>query len=83
LTITQAMTISDRITRLLQELGITQAHFAGRSLGDLSGLVAQHPGLFATLTLVCPQRLVHLGINGVRVTTVRYPPTSRVQHNIL
>jgi pimeloyl-ACP methyl ester carboxylesterase len=51
------MTISDRIARLLQELGITQAHFAGRSLGDLSGLVAQHPALFATLTLVCPQRL--------------------------
>ncbi|MFO7631072.1 MAG: methyltransferase domain-containing protein [Caldilinea sp.] len=57
MTITQAMTISDRIARLLQELGITQAHFAGRSLGDLSGLVAQHPALFATLTLVCPQRL--------------------------
>jgi len=54
LIVTQAMTSSDRITRLLQTLGITQAHFAGRSLGDLSGLVAQHPERFASLTLVCP-----------------------------
>lgn len=47
-------TVTDRIIQLLQQLGVEQAHFAARSLGDLTGLAAQHPDLFASLTLVCP-----------------------------
>ncbi|MFO7633365.1 MAG: methyltransferase domain-containing protein [Caldilinea sp.] len=54
MTTESTMTVPDRIDRLLRELGIKHAHFAGRSLGDLSGLAAQKPGLFASLTLVCP-----------------------------
>jgi ubiquinone/menaquinone biosynthesis C-methylase UbiE len=46
--------VETRILQLLQHLGIEQAHFATRSLGDLTGLAAQHPELFASLTLVCP-----------------------------
>lgn len=46
--------VEDRILQLLQELGIGCAHFAARSLGDLTGLAARHTELFASLTLVCP-----------------------------
>ena len=46
--------VENRIHQLLQHLGIERAHFAARSLGDLTGLAAQHPDLFASLTLVCP-----------------------------
>ncbi len=46
--------VEDRILQLLQELGIKKAHFATRSLGDLSGVAARQPELFASLTLVCP-----------------------------
>ena len=48
------LTIYDRLMQLLQHLGIDQAHFAARNLGDLSDLAAQHPEWFASLTLVCP-----------------------------
>ncbi len=51
---TSEPTISDRLIQLLQHLGIDQAHFASRHLGDLSGLAAQYPERFASLTLVCP-----------------------------
>jgi ubiquinone/menaquinone biosynthesis C-methylase UbiE len=46
--------VEERIRQLLQQLGIKRAHFATRGLGDLTGLAAQHPELFASLTLVCP-----------------------------
>ena len=46
--------VENRILQLLQHLGIEQAHFATRGLGDLTGLAARHPELFVSLTLVCP-----------------------------
>ena len=46
--------IEERIRQLLQHLGIKQAHFATRGLHDLTGLTAQHPEMFASLTLLCP-----------------------------
>lgn len=46
--------VEERIGRLLQHLDIEQAHFAARSLGDLTGLAANRPELFASLTLVSP-----------------------------
>lgn len=48
------MPIAERIFQLLQHLGIEQAHFGARGLGDLTNLAAQHPGIFASLTLLCP-----------------------------
>lgn len=51
---TDELPLTDRLNQLLQQLGVEQAHFASRSLGDLSGLAAQHPEKFASLTLVCP-----------------------------
>ena len=48
------MPVATRIYQLLQHLGLEQAHFATRSLGDLTGLAAQRPELFASLTLVGP-----------------------------
>jgi ubiquinone/menaquinone biosynthesis C-methylase UbiE len=57
MTTSSSITVTDRIAQLLHELGIKQAHFAGRSLGDLGGLAVQLPQLFASLTLVCPSGL--------------------------
>jgi len=54
MTITTELTITERIFQLLQHLGIKQAHFASRNLGDLTDFAEQHPGMFASLTLVCP-----------------------------
>jgi SAM-dependent methyltransferase len=39
---------------LLDYLGITSPHFAGRSLADLQGFIGEHPERVASLTLVCP-----------------------------
>lgn len=54
MTTTTEHTITDRIFQLLQHLGIKKAHFASRTLGDLTGLTEQHPEMFASLTMVCP-----------------------------
>jgi len=51
---TTKLTVTERIFQLLQHLGIQEAHFASRSLGDLTGFAEQHPEMFASLTLVCP-----------------------------
>jgi ubiquinone/menaquinone biosynthesis C-methylase UbiE len=47
--------IAQRILRVLQHLGIEQAHVAARAPGDWQGLAATHPETIASLTLVCPQ----------------------------
>jgi ubiquinone/menaquinone biosynthesis C-methylase UbiE len=47
--------IEDRILRVLQHLGLTQAHVAARLPGDWQGLATRHPETIASLTLVCPQ----------------------------
>jgi hypothetical protein len=38
----------------LDHLSIASAHFAGRSLADLQGLISEDPKRIASLTLVCP-----------------------------
>ena len=47
----------ERILRLLQHLGIEQAHFAARSVTDWGGLANAHPEVIASLTIVCPMGL--------------------------
>jgi ubiquinone/menaquinone biosynthesis C-methylase UbiE len=42
------------LAELLDHLGITSAHFAGRSLADLQGFIGEHPERVASLSLVCP-----------------------------
>lgn len=54
-------TLPERIIELLTHLGLSRAHFAACMPRDWEGLVAGHPELIASLTLICP-----MGIN-VRV----------------
>jgi SAM-dependent methyltransferase len=58
-TLTPVATPEDRpvaacLAELLDHLGIARAHFAGRSLPDLQGFLAQFPERVASLTLLCP-----------------------------
>lgn len=46
--------VEERIVQLLQHLGIERAHFAACMAGDWVGLVASHPDIVSSLTLVCP-----------------------------
>jgi len=47
--------IDERISQVLQHLGIAQAHIAARIPGDWQSLTSAHPESIASLTLVCPQ----------------------------
>lgn len=49
--------VEERIIRLLQHLGIQQAHFAASTLGDWRGLMAVHAEVISSLTLVCPRAI--------------------------
>jgi len=49
-----AFPVEERILQLLQYLGIDQAHFAGRTPGDWTGLTTTYPAVFSSLTLVGP-----------------------------
>ena len=49
-----ALPVEERILQLLQYLGIDQAHFAGRTPGDWTGLATTYPGRFSSFTLVGP-----------------------------
>src|SRR5436309_1652647 len=42
------------LAELLDHLGISAAHFAGRGSADLRGLAARYPDRIASLTLLCP-----------------------------
>jgi hypothetical protein len=46
--------VEERIRQLLQHLGVRQAHFAGQSPEDWTGLATTNPDLCASLTLVGP-----------------------------
>ena len=46
------------MSRCLSDLGIERAHFAACMPRDWQGLVANHPEVVASLTLICP-----MGIN--------------------
>ena len=52
-----ATTVADRISLVLDNLGIEHAHFAASMLADVSELAQRHPRRIASLTLVCPPRL--------------------------
>ncbi len=48
------LTVEERILQLLQHLGIDQAHFAGRTPGDWTGLATAHPEVCSSFTLIGP-----------------------------
>jgi SAM-dependent methyltransferase len=49
------LSIEERLLQVLQHLGIQQAHFAARGVGDWGGLASRHPDYIASLTLICPR----------------------------
>ena len=49
-----ALPVEERILQLLQYLGIDQAHFAGRTPRDWTGLATTCPEVFSSFTLVGP-----------------------------
>jgi SAM-dependent methyltransferase len=51
------LTTAERVVRVLEHLGLQQAHVAGGSPADVAGLLQAHPDRVASLTLVCPARL--------------------------
>ena len=51
------LTVAERLTRVMEHLGLQHAHFAGGSPADVAGLLHTHPDMVASLTLVCPSRL--------------------------
>jgi hypothetical protein len=51
------LSVSDRLLRVLDHLGIERAHFAGSMLADGSGFAQSHPERIASLTFVGPPRL--------------------------
>ena len=51
------LTVEERLVRVMQHLGLRQAHVAGGSHADIAGLLQTHPEMVASLTLVCPARL--------------------------
>ena len=57
MTIEAELPVEERICQLLEHLGIRQAHFAVSSLSDWRGLVAAHPEVISSLTLVSPRAI--------------------------
>ena len=51
------ISVVDRLTELLDHLGIERAHFAVSMLADITAFVQVRPERIASLTLVCPPRL--------------------------
>jgi SAM-dependent methyltransferase len=51
------LSVADRLTQVLDHLGVERAHFAASMLADVSSFVQAHPERIASLTLVCPPRL--------------------------
>jgi len=54
---TADLSLADRLTQVLDRLGIERAHFAGSMLADVTGFAQAHSERIASLTLVCPPRL--------------------------
>jgi len=50
------ISLEERILRLVQHLGLKQAHFAAREFQEFDGLARIHPEIISSLTLVCPPR---------------------------
>jgi ubiquinone/menaquinone biosynthesis C-methylase UbiE len=49
--------LEERISQLLQHLGIEKAHFAARIPRDWQAVLAAYPKSVASLTLLCPRRV--------------------------
>jgi ubiquinone/menaquinone biosynthesis C-methylase UbiE len=49
--------VEERLSRLLQHLGIKRAHFAGRLARDWTGFAIAHPEMMSSLTLVGPMNI--------------------------
>ena len=60
-----ALPIEERILQLLQHLGIEQAHVAGRTAGDWTGLVTKYPEVCSSVTLVGPGGISPQSISGL------------------
>jgi ubiquinone/menaquinone biosynthesis C-methylase UbiE len=54
MTADKGLAVENRILQLLKHLGIRQAHFAGRTPSDWTGLATMSPETFSSLTLVGP-----------------------------
>jgi len=52
-----SIALAERLTELLDRLGIARAHVAASMLADITGFAQAHPERIASLTLVCPPRL--------------------------
>ena len=50
---TDSMHPGERIYRCLRELGVSRAHFAGRSTHEVSAVIAAHPGMVASFSKIC------------------------------
>ena len=77
-----ALSVEERLRQLLRHLGVEQAHFAGRTGQDWTGLAARYPEVFASLTLIgafnphqveslAAKLLAVTGDQGTTATTVR------------
>lgn len=62
------MTLEERLVRLLEHLGIDRPHFAACMPRDWEGLVAHHPQVLSSLTLLCP-----MGVNVGLLAANRLP----------
>jgi SAM-dependent methyltransferase len=60
------LSVADRLTQVLDHLGIERAHFAGSMLADVNGFAQAHSERIASLTLVCPPRLDPGTLRGLR-----------------
>jgi ubiquinone/menaquinone biosynthesis C-methylase UbiE len=53
-TMSETLSVAERIAELFKHLHIERAHFAACMPRDWQGLVATHPNLVASLSLICP-----------------------------
>jgi SAM-dependent methyltransferase len=51
------LSVADRLSQVLDHLGIERAHFAASMLADVTGFAQAYPERMASLTLICPPRL--------------------------
>jgi SAM-dependent methyltransferase len=80
-----ALTVEERLRHLLHHLGIDQAHFAGRSAQDWTGLAARYPEVFASLTLIGafnPQQAESLAAKLLAVTGDQGTTATTVLHAV-
>jgi SAM-dependent methyltransferase len=74
--------VEELLYQLLRHLGIDQAHFAGRSQRDWSGLAARYPEMVSSLILIGgfdPRAVEHLSTKLLAVTGDRGPVVETVR----